>query len=391
MKKTFVLLLANKILLFAVALLAAFFLPFGAVYYENLATYNSGWQFLNQWSLWDANSYIQISRDWYHDQYFAYFPLYPIILKLCSYLTLGNYALAGLLLNLGLSFGSAYLLFKLCKEEFGSARKQSDPRASIIKSVRESELLAEKTGFWANAFLFFFPTAFFFTAIYTEALFLFLALAVMYFLKKKMWATVIVAAFFAAMTREVGGMLILPIAYVALKDFKGDKLKKILAILSPIMGVLAVLFLYYLSSGNPLIFLEKHQEFGKTLSMPYVPIVDAIRNLAQLNLTGLYSAWNLFCFLFTAILAWQTYKIMTKQYFLYCIAVLLPPLCSANLEGYSRYLLTAFPLFMILGSLGTHDKKYFKLVQGLYLLFVVILVVFCARYAVGWSGLISPY
>ena len=367
MKKTFALLLANKLLLFAVALLAAFFLPFGSVYYENLATYDSGWQFLNQWSLWDANSYIQIARDWYHDQYFAYFPLYPIILKLCSYLTLGNYALAGLLLNFGLSFGSAYLLFKLCKEEFYD----------------------EKTGFWANAFLFFFPTAFFFTAIYTEALFLFLGIAVMYFLRKKNWFAVAFFAFFAAMTREVGGMLILPIAYVVLKDFQEDKLKKILAISSPVLGVLAVLLIYYLSSGNPLIFLEKHQEFGKTLSLPHVPIIDAIRNFS------LYNGWNLLCFLFTVVLTWQTYRIMTKQYFLYCVAVLLPPLCSANLEGYSRYLLTAFPLFMILGSLGStkansYDKKYFKLVQGLYLLFVIIMVVFCARYVVGADWVVPP-
>lgn len=370
MKKTFALLLANKILLLAVALLAGAFLPLGAIYYENLQTYDSGWQFLNQWSLWDANSYIQIARDWYHDRYFAYFPLYPIVLKLCSYLTLGNYALAGLLLNLALSFGAAYLLFKLCKEEFGSARKQS-------------ELLAEKTGFWANAFLFFFPTAFFFTALYTEALFLFLGLAVMYFLRKKNWLAVAVTAFFAAMTREVGGMLILPIAYVALHDLRTDRIKKLLAVASPILGVLAVLFIYYLSSGDPLIFLAKHQEFGKTLSLPWTPVINAISNFSP------YNAWNLFCFLFTAILAWQTYKIMTKQYFLYCIAVLFPPLCSANFEGYSRYLLTAFPLFMILGSLNS-NKKWFKLVQGLYLLFVVILVAFCARYAVGADWMIPP-
>ena len=357
MKKLLTLLIGNKITLFITALVAGMFLPLGTIYYENIQTYDSGLEFLNQWSLWDANSYIQIARDGYFGRYFAYFPLYPIVLKLASYLTLGNYALAGLLLNLGFSFAAAYLLFKICKEEFKD----------------------EKIGLWANVFLFFFPTAFFFTAIYTEGMFLFLGIAVMYFLRNKNWLAVAVAAFFAAMTREVGGMLILPIAYVALQDFKSNKLKKILAILSPILGVLAVLLIYAVTSGDPLIFLKQHEGFGKTLSLPYVPIINAISGLS------IYNAWNLACFLFTAILTWQVYKRLPKQYLLYCLAVLLPPLCSSNLEGYSRYLLVAFPMFMILGTIKNNLLR-----AGYLVIAVPLLLLLCIRYVTG-AEWVNPF
>lgn len=359
MKKTFAIIIANKLLLFAVAIFAASFFGFGAIYYENLKTYDSGFQFLNQWSLWDANSYVQIARDWYHGKYFAYFPLFPIILKIFSCLTFGNYALAGLLLNMAFSFGTGYFLFKICKEEFKN----------------------DNSGFWANIFLFFFPAAFFFTAIYTEALFLFLATAMMFFMKKKNWPLVISSGFFAAMTREVGGALILPIAYFALKDFKTQKTEKILAVFSPVLGVCAVLFIYYLSSGDPLIFLEKHGEFGKTLSLPYVPIINETKNLFGSG--SAYAGWNLFCFLFTAILTWFVYKKLPKEYFLYCLAILIPPLCSSNLEGYSRYLLAAFPLFMILAVFKNKSAKIAYL-----LLFVPLLVLFCARYVTGGTWII---
>ena len=204
MKKTLTIIIANKLFLFAVAILAVSFFGLGAIYNENLETYDSGYRFLNQWSLWDSNSYIQIARDWYYGRYFAYFPLFPIILRLASYLTLGNFALAGLILNTALSLGAGYFIFKLCKEEIGD----------------------NDSGLWANIFLFFFPTALFFTAIYTEALFLFLAVAMMFFMKKKNWWLVALFGFFAAMTREVGGVLVLPIAYVVLRDFKTRKIKK---------------------------------------------------------------------------------------------------------------------------------------------------------------------
>jgi len=349
MRKVIPILIANKLFLFVVAVLAATFFGFGAIYYENLATYDSGFKFLNQWALWDGNSYIQIARDWYYGRYFAYFPLFPIALKAISYLTLRNYALAGLIINTAFSFGAGYFIYKICDKK--------------------------EEGLWANVFLFFFPTAFFFTAIYTEALFLFLATGLMFFMKQSKWWIVAFFGFFAGMTREVGGVLILPIAYVIFTDFKHEKLQKIIALLSPIAGVMAVLFIYYLSSGDPLIFLAKHGEFGKSLSLPYMPIINAIKDIAG---GSIYAGWNLFCFLFTVILTWLVYKKLPKEYFFYCLAVLLPPLFSSNLEGYSRYLLVAFPLFMVLATLKN------KALRIVYLaLFVPLLALFCARYVTG--------
>lgn len=339
---------ANKFLLFLTAAIAVAYLNPGPIYLENLATYDSGATFLNGWSLWDGNSYIQIARDGYFGKYFAYFPLWPILLKLGSYLTLGNYALAGLLLNLALSFGAAVMIFKLCKLEFKK----------------------ESTGIWANIFLFFFPTAFFLTALYAESLLLFLGAAMMYFLRRKKLLYAAIFVFLAAMTKEVGGVLILPLLYVAWKE------KKWLLPAAPILGVLAVFAIYYFTSGDPLIFLKQHEGFGKTLSLPHAPIVDVLKNI-----TNPYHVWNLFALIFTAFLTYKTYKLLPKEYFLYCLAMLLPALFSSNLEGYSRYLLPAFPIFMILGKIK--NKKILLLYAG----FTVLLMAFTIRYVTGETGL----
>jgi len=272
-------------------------------------------------------------------------------------MTLGNYALAGLLLNLALSFVAAYLIFKICK----------------------LELKNKTAGIYANIFLFFFPTAFFLTALYGEALFLVLGASTIYFLRKKKWLWVALFAFLAAMTKEVGGMLVLPILYSVLKDRKSSNIEKLTALAAPALGTLAVLGIYYYTSGDPFIFLEKHSEFGKELSLPYVPIIHAIKNL------NIYHGWNLVAFLFTAFLSYKAWKLLPKEYFWYLIAVLLPPLCSSNLEGYSRYLLVAFPIFIALAALN--DKKAYKYITaGIYIIFTGLLLLFCARYVMGGTG-----
>ncbi|MBU1018658.1 MAG: mannosyltransferase family protein [Patescibacteria group bacterium] len=339
---------ANKLLLLITAAIAAILIPSGAIYFENLASYDSGSVFLNGWSLWDSNSYIQIARDGYFGRYFAYFPLWPIVLRIGAIFTLGNYALAGLILNLIFSFGAAVMIWKLCKLEFKD----------------------EKTGLWANIFLFFFPTAFFLTALYAESLLLFLGVAGIYFLRKKNWWLAGIAVFFASMTKEVGGVMLLPLLYVAWKE------KKWLLPMAPILGVTAVLAIYYFTSGDPLIFLKQHEGFGKTLSLPHVPIIHALQNI-----DNPYHAWNLFCFGFTAVLTHQVYKLLPKEYFLYCIAVLGPGLMSSNLEGYSRYLLIGFPMFMVLGKF--HKKLS---VKSMYVIFLLLLLIFTVRYVLGETG-----
>lgn len=362
-KKLAAIFVANKLFLFIVAAVAVSVFPFGAIFYENMATYDSGWAFLNGWSLWDGNSYIQIARDGYFGRYFAYFPLWPYALKAGSYLTAGNFALAGLILNLGFSWGAVWMIYRLCKLEF----KQ------------------EKTAVRTVFYLLFFPTAFFFVALYGESLFLFLAASAMYFLMEKKWIYVAVFTFFAAMTREVGGALILPVLYAAWMNKNDPKLQRLLAIAGPILGVCAVMLIYFLKSGDPLIFLSQHGEFGKSLSFPHVPIIDAIKNIWPIRLYSIYHGWNLFSLVFTVVLTYYSYTLLPKEYFLYLIAVLIPPLCSSNLEAYSRYLLVAFPLFMALAVL--QKKKGTKvLTTGLYVVFTAMLAVFCLRFVMGGEG-----
>src|SRR3990167_3556652 len=103
------------------------------------------WSFGN----FDGVHYLRIAQDGYaYQSSQAFFPFYPILIKLVSYLTFGNFLIAALLIS-NLAFLAGLLIFyKLVKKNYG-----------------------QKTAFWSCLFLLAFPTSFYFGAVYTEGIF----------------------------------------------------------------------------------------------------------------------------------------------------------------------------------------------------------------------------
>jgi Gpi18-like mannosyltransferase len=118
---------------------------------------------------WDSNWYLGIASEGYfytpgEQSSIAFFPLYPLLIKLFS-LTLLNPKIVGLLIsNIAFLAGAIYL-FKL-----------------VMLETKDREL-ASKT-VW---YLFIFPVSFFFSLVYTEGLFLLLAASSFYYARKQKW------------------------------------------------------------------------------------------------------------------------------------------------------------------------------------------------------------
>jgi len=125
--------------------------------------------FVNLHARWDSEWYIDIVENGYSCQPKAlcnavFFPLYPFLIKIFSFLPgVNSYLAAFLISNLSL-FGAVIAFYNLLLLNYSSQVAQR--------------------AIW---FLLIFPTSFFFTTIYTESLFLFLSILCFYFTFKSKW------------------------------------------------------------------------------------------------------------------------------------------------------------------------------------------------------------
>ncbi len=158
---------ASRILLALTVLLIAAVTRQSAVGHE----WASDIWWLDRFSLWDSYHFIRIATLGYLppgldccDQ--AYFPGYPLLMAALAPLTGGNVTAAGLLISLIAGAVAAGLLWTLVAE---------DSRGGPVAARRAVTLMALA------------PTGFFFVAVYTEALFLALALGAWVLATRRHW------------------------------------------------------------------------------------------------------------------------------------------------------------------------------------------------------------
>ncbi len=143
---------------------------------------------------WDSVHLLQIATHGYTaPSSAAFYPLYPLLTHVLGLgLGVGANAIAGVAISV-LSFGVALgLLGALTERELG----RPAARAAI-------PLLA------------FAPLSFFFSAVYTESLFLALSLGAFYALRTDRWRLAVALSALAALTRVTGVLLVIPLFMVA--------------------------------------------------------------------------------------------------------------------------------------------------------------------------------
>src|SRR4051794_5439667 len=137
---------------------------------------------------WDAGHYVAIAERGY-DQPLraAFFPLYPLLSRAVT-APLQSPLLGGLLVSFVALAAALYLLHRLVTLEVGE--RYARP-ALLVTAL--------------------FPTAFFFSAIYTESLFLALSVGAFYAARRQSWALAALAGALAAATRNTGVLLLVPL------------------------------------------------------------------------------------------------------------------------------------------------------------------------------------
>lgn len=321
---------------------------------------------------WDGLWYRLIALDGYvgptESARAAFWPLYPWLMDAGHRLTgLAPETIGYLISNVGFAV-ALILLYRLVALDFGTG-------------VARGTL-------WAIAL---FPTAFFFTAVYTESLFLLLAVAALLAARTDRWWIAGVAGALAALTRSYGVFLGVPFVILLWQRHRFDLRRWFPAAIPaafPIFGPAVFAWFLQQTQGNWRAFVDVQAQWNRYQAMPWQTLRCGIQSCFDLGgepdgatwdwvgaffhhpAVALTNAWRVnvansdtlelvvtILFLALAVLglrllpAWQSG---------YVLPGLLIPLFSPSsvhaLMSMPRFVLPLFPLFTVLAILLRSPK-----------------------------------
>ncbi len=308
---------------------------------EFLAAF-SDFPVLNIWAHWDSGWYMQIvNGSYWRDSTkdltsgmtsFPFFPLYPLLVKALAvpiaavWHSAAATLLSGLLISNGALIGALICLHRLtCMEA-----TEDDARRAVIYAL-------------------FFPMGFFFSAFYTESLYLFLSVAAFYAGRRGKWVVAGLVGGLSALTRPTGVLILLPLLLMYARDRQWNVRKfdrQVFAlILIPALFAIYPLFLYTLV-GNPLAFVDAQSAWGHATSWPWRTL------FSPLHRTPVVTAFEQGMVIVFLVLNVFTFAWLPLPYGMFTLLNLLPALISGDVNSMSRYSAVTFPSYIVMARLG---------------------------------------
>ncbi len=361
---------------------------------------------LQPWANWDGVWFIRIAAGGYraHEYSPAFFPLYPTVVRLLTAVFGGSYVIAGIVASLACYAGAMVVLYLLVRDAFGA-----------------------RPAMWSVAFISIFPTAFFFQAVYSESLFLLLALLCFRWASRGRWWLAGAAGLLAALTRSTGLMLVVPLALMWWEQWRGVPLRlpggprlaasnhqgvrpslpSFLAIGLVPAGLGVYMSYLWIAFGNPMAFSDAQSNWGRSFAFPLTAFFDgtvaAVRGLGWLVSNGLTAVLNgtaaaaggleanvaanpiEFVAMVAAIVflvaCWRRLPVAFTAYaFVTMIFPLLFPDAARPFSSMPRFLLTIFPFFVAL-AVSLEGRRVAKwVVVGIFVVLLIPSTVFFASF-----------
>jgi len=292
------------------------------------------------WARWDSDWYLLIAESGYDWPSVtpAFFPLYPVLVGAVGRLLAGYYLLAGLILSLAFAAVAFALLHRLVERRLG---RPVATRATLYLAL--------------------FPTSLFLGAVYSEALFLALAVGTFVLAERGRvgWASVL--AGLALLARAQGIALLPALAIFAWRSRERRRNFALLAI--PVGMFLAFPLSLELSVGHGLAFLDAQTVWERSLP-PLGPLGGLVQAIGEGDVVGPLLALAM---LALAVHAW---RLLGAPYGAYAVAALAIPMAlpSERLGGlysFPRFALVAFPCLAALAVLGRDRRVHLAVVAVL--------------------------
>jgi hypothetical protein len=361
------------------------------------------------WNLparWDAGWYVGIATEGYYWSRYsasprqqvnvAFFPAYPYLMRAAGFVagartyikgaTEGNplelyqrtTLAAGTVLSILLFWWALVVLYKLAREDL-----EADRAAGGLL------LLAT------------YPFAVYFSAPYTEALFLLSAVCAFYAARRERWLTAGAWGLTAGLTRPNGFFLSLPLALVALQTaspwlpWRGLFERRFVpgpspappalrsralaagltAAAMPTIGMLLFTWYLYRLTGRPFVWMAAHRAWGRTYEGLWAPIAERFK---EISLNGWY--WYVMALpienlnLAAVLLALALLVPVTRRFGLaygaFVAISVIPPVIMGGTLSMGRVSSVLFPTFLGLAALMPAGRRAalaaaFAMLQGL--------------------------
>lgn len=291
------------------------------------------------WANFDGVHYLSIAEKGYYQFEQAFFPFYPLLIRWVGGLIGGNFIFAGLLIS-HVAFIFSLILF-----------------SHILKKYNFSE----NTIFWSVAFVLLFPTAFYFVSVYTESLFFLFILTGFYAIAVNNKWLYIIGSSLASATRLVGLFLLVP------------------------AGLFAYMLYLLKTTGDPLFFIHAQPAFGANRSGGEIILFPQVlwRYIKIFATVSIYSydLWiailELLALILVVILlcmAWR--RNIPRRWVLFSLLVVLVPTLTGTLSSMPRYILTAFPIYVVL---ALYKKLPKVLIASVFYTLQAVLVILFTR------------
>ena len=319
---------------------------------------------------WDGYWYSLIALYGYgvYQASAAFWPLYPLLLRAGTELTGWSVPTVGVVLSNACFLGALSVLYRLVRLE-------------------EGERVARRT-IWLTAF---YPTAFFFSAVYTESLYLLVTVAAIYAARTRHWGWAGIFGLLAALTRNTGMLLLIPLGLLLLHERGWDPRhwwRQALSLTPTILGPL--LFMADLKHvwGDPLLMLHAQKGWARYQAMPWQTLQTAWEKADFTYVSYLlhHPTWSALTdpSVRSSFAELQTYDLITfavfipiilytlwavrPAYSLYALAIFILPLFQPSLVhplmSLPRFVIVLFPFFIALGKL-TRNRWVFVTVLAL--------------------------
>jgi hypothetical protein len=308
---------------------------------------------------WDAHWYIQIARDGYDPGTVegiarvgrpAFFPVYPMLVRLLGgFASTGAAVLAAYAISAAALLAALYLLHRLVTLELGAPVA----RATVLVVA-------------------FCPVAWFFSAPYTESLFLLESVGAVYAARTGRWATAGALAGVASATRNLGVVLLVPLLVIYLYNDRpeatvGQLLRRLAPARRPDRSILwlglapvgLIAFSVYLrvAVGDAQAWRRAQIFFG------HQGVVNPLEGIRRGAVAAFHAVEGTlpadlrfpivleFGFLVFAVIALVAiFRTLPAPYAVYSLAMLVPAVCNPvvdePLRSLPRYMLVVFPIWM---------------------------------------------
>jgi hypothetical protein len=302
-------------------------------------------ELLNLPARWDAGWYLGVALEGYQwrpsqasqQQNIVFFPAFPMLMRYGALFLARQTLWVGVLISFVSFFFALRYLYRLARDTVG-----------------------DEAALAAIAFLTTYPFAFFFSAPYTEALFLLAMVAAIYhFRKDELWQAG-VWGLLAGLTRPNGCLLSIPLAVLAIEPlWRGQPSRTSLAArlataAAPGIGMLIYSAYIYSLTGNPLQWAAQNAAWGRVYKGLDVLVQDRVLYVQHYGVYEYASnravdMVQAIAVLFVLASVWPVYRRFGLAYAVLLVINVVTPLTMGGLLSMGRVTSVLFPTFLWLG------------------------------------------